>query len=81
LFSNELQISFVDAVFESISALTTTGATVIVGLDDLPKSILFYRQFLQWLGGMGYSQSSLDYLFNLYNFLRDCLLLCRHGFI
>ncbi len=53
MFSNELQISFVDAVFESISALTTTGATVIVGLDDLPKSILFYRQFLQWLGGMG----------------------------
>ena len=50
IFSNELQISFVDAVFESISALTTTGATVIVGLDDLPKSILFYRQFLQWLG-------------------------------
>jgi len=53
LFSDELQISFVDAVFESISGLTTTGATVIVGLDDLPKSILFYRQQLQWLGGMG----------------------------
>ena len=53
LFSQELQISFVDAVFESISGLTTTGATVIVGLDDLPKSILFYRQQLQWLGGMG----------------------------
>ena len=53
IFSQELQISFVDAVFESISALTTTGATVIVGLDDLPKSILFYRQQLQWLGGMG----------------------------
>lgn len=42
-----------DAVFESFSGLTTTGATVIVGLDDLPKSILFYRQQLQWLGGMG----------------------------
>ncbi len=53
IFSNELQISFVDAVFESISGLTTTGATVIIGLDDLPKSILFYRQLLQWLGGMG----------------------------
>ncbi|MEB8432557.1 TrkH family potassium uptake protein [Cocleimonas sp. KMM 6892] len=53
IFSHELQISFVDAVFESVSALTTTGATVIVGLDDLPKSILFYRQQLQWLGGMG----------------------------
>ncbi len=53
MFSQELQISFVDAVFESVSALTTTGATVITGLDDLPKSILFYRQQLQWLGGMG----------------------------
>ena len=53
MFSDELQISFVDAVFESISGLTTTGATVIVGLDELPKSILYYRQQLQWLGGMG----------------------------
>ena len=53
MFSHELQISFVDAVFESVSGLTTTGATVIVGLDELPKSILFYRQQLQWLGGMG----------------------------
>jgi len=42
-----------DAAFESLSALTTTGATVIVGLDDLPRSILFYRQLLQWFGGMG----------------------------
>ncbi len=42
-----------DAIFESFSGLTTTGATVIVGLDSLPQSILFYRQFLQWFGGMG----------------------------
>ena len=47
------QLSVTDAIFESISGLTTTGATVIVGLDELPHSILFYRQFLQWLGGMG----------------------------
>ena len=53
LFSNVLQISLADAVFESVSGLTTTGATVITGLDELPKSILFYRQQLQWLGGMG----------------------------
>lgn len=46
-------MSFTDAVFESMSGLTTTGATVLTGLDDLPKSVLFYRQFLQWLGGMG----------------------------
>ncbi|HSG11652.1 MAG TPA: TrkH family potassium uptake protein [Gammaproteobacteria bacterium] len=46
-------LSPTDAVFESFSGLTTTGATVITGLDDLPPSILFYRQQLQWLGGMG----------------------------
>jgi trk system potassium uptake protein TrkH len=48
-----LEISLTDAVFESMSGLTTTGATVLTGLDDLPHSILFYRQQLQWLGGMG----------------------------
>ncbi|MDQ7015006.1 MAG: TrkH family potassium uptake protein [Gammaproteobacteria bacterium] len=52
-FAEQPLLSFTDAVFESVSALTTTGATVIVGLDTLPKSILFYRQQLQWLGGMG----------------------------
>jgi len=46
-------LSVTDAVFESFSGLTTTGATVITGLDDLPESILYYRQQLQWLGGMG----------------------------
>ena len=46
-------LSFTDSLFESISAFTTTGATVIVGLDQLPRSILYYRQQLQWLGGMG----------------------------
>ena len=51
--SHSLDASFTDALFESISALTTTGATVFVGLDDLPYSILYYRQQLQWLGGMG----------------------------
>ena len=45
--------SYVDALFESLSGLTTTGATVIAQLDNLPKSLLFYRQFLQWFGGMG----------------------------
>ena len=42
-----------DAIFESISGLTTTGATVITGIDELPRSLLFYRQQLQWLGGIG----------------------------
>lgn len=53
LMSDHLKISVPDAIFESMSALTTTGATVITKLDTLPHSILFYRQQLQWLGGMG----------------------------
>ena len=46
-------LSVSDAIFESASGITTTGATTIVGLDNLPKSILLYRQLLQWIGGMG----------------------------
>jgi len=46
-------VSFTDAVFEAISGLTTTGATILVNLDVQPESFLMYRQFLQWLGGMG----------------------------
>ncbi|MDX1498383.1 MAG: TrkH family potassium uptake protein [Woeseiaceae bacterium] len=52
-FSPLPALSLTDAVFESISGLTTTGATVVTGLDTLPRSILYYRQQLQWLGGMG----------------------------
>ncbi|MEE9319785.1 MAG: TrkH family potassium uptake protein [Granulosicoccus sp.] len=48
-----LDLSVAAAIFESMSGLTTTGATLIVGLDRLPHSILFYRQQMQWLGGMG----------------------------
>lgn len=46
-------LSPIEALFEAVSGITTTGATVMTGLDDLPKSILFFRQQLQWLGGMG----------------------------
>ncbi len=53
LLTKTPELSVTDAVFESVSGLTTTGATVIVGIDSLPHSILFYRQMLQWLGGMG----------------------------
>ena len=53
MFSDVPTMSFTDAVFEAMSGLTTTGATVLSGLDALPKSILYYRQQLQWLGGMG----------------------------
>lgn len=53
ILSTDPHLSITDAIFESVSGLTTTGATVITHLDELPESILFYRQQLQWLGGMG----------------------------
>ena len=53
LLSDNPNLPLADAVFESVSGLTTTGATVITGLDALPKAVLFYRHLLQWLGGMG----------------------------
>ncbi|MGZ8230191.1 MAG: TrkH family potassium uptake protein [Burkholderiales bacterium] len=48
-----LEISFTDAFFESMSALTATGATLLDHLDDLPPSMNVWRAELQWLGGMG----------------------------
>lgn len=44
--------SFIDAFFESVSGITTTGATILTSFD-IPKSLLFWRSFMQWLGGMG----------------------------
>jgi trk system potassium uptake protein TrkH len=52
-FQLSLHISFIDALFESVSGLTTTGATVLHGLDGMHPSILLYRQEIQWFGGMG----------------------------
>ena len=52
-FAQGLGLDFVAALFESTSGLTTTGATVLVGLDEMPRSLLYYRQQLQWLGGIG----------------------------
>jgi trk system potassium uptake protein TrkH len=48
-----LDIGFTDALFESASGFTTTGATVLVGLDSMPPSLLLFRQETQWLGGVG----------------------------
>ena len=50
---SEESMNFIDAWFESMSGLTTTGATIMQRIDIIPESLLFYRQFLQWLGGMG----------------------------
>jgi trk system potassium uptake protein TrkH len=47
------RLSFTDAYFEAMSGMTTTGATVLSGLDALPVSINFWRCLLQWMGGMG----------------------------
>tara|TARA_B100000575_G_scaffold151807_1_gene121136 strand:- start:6656 stop:8032 length:1377 start_codon:yes stop_codon:yes gene_type:complete len=52
-FFSNLDFSFTNAFFESMSGITTTGSTVISNLDDMPKSILLWRAILQWLGGIG----------------------------
>ena len=52
LLSN-LNLSFVDSFFESMSGITTTGSTIIASLDNAPKSVLIWRAILQWLGGIG----------------------------
>ncbi|MGR3616360.1 MAG: TrkH family potassium uptake protein [Paracoccaceae bacterium] len=49
----DTQLSFVDAFFEAMSGLTTTGSTVLSGIEDLPRGILLWRGILQWLGGIG----------------------------
>jgi trk system potassium uptake protein TrkH len=52
LLSREIT-SFTDAVFESTSGVTTTGATILTNIENLPKNILFWRSLIQWLGGLG----------------------------
>ncbi len=49
----EINLSFVDSLFESMSGITTTGSTILNNIDDLPKGILIWRAMLQWLGGIG----------------------------
>jgi trk system potassium uptake protein TrkH len=53
LISDVPDLSITDAVFEAVSGFTTTGATVLIGLEELPISILYFRQQIQWLGGIG----------------------------
>ena len=53
VLSDTPEMSLTDAVFEAVSGFTTTGATVLSGLDELPRSVLYYRQQIQWLGGLG----------------------------
>lgn len=51
--AGSLELDFASAVFESVSAATTTGSTTITGLDSLPPGILLWRSLLQWIGGVG----------------------------
>ena len=50
---SDLNFSFINAFFESMSGITTTGSTIIPNLENMPKGILFWRAILQWLGGIG----------------------------
>lgn len=53
LYYSDLDISFTDAFFESASGITTTGSTVLSGLDDMSRGILLWRSIIQWIGGIG----------------------------
>ena len=53
ILDKQLNLSFIDAIFESTSGWTTTGATVITNIEELSRPLLLYRQLLQWLGGIG----------------------------
>lgn len=52
-FASSMEMNFTDAIFESVSAITTTGGTVINGLDRAPPGVLLWRSLLQWMGGLG----------------------------
>ncbi len=53
LYLSDLDIRFVDAFFEAVSGISTTGSTVLVGLDDMSQGILLWRSMMQWIGGVG----------------------------
>lgn len=53
LYLSDINISFTDAVFETVSGITTTGSTVLSGLDGMSRGILLWRSIIQWIGGIG----------------------------
>lgn len=59
---SSLQLSYTDAFFEAMSGITTTGATVLSGLDNMPPGVLLWRGLLQWLGGLGIIVMALSVL-------------------
>ncbi len=60
-FSNQFG-SFTDSFFESVSGFTTTGSSILTDIEAIPKGMLFWRSFIQWLGGMGIIVLSLAIL-------------------
>ncbi len=63
-FALQLDRSFLDAYFETMSGFTTTGITMLSGLDGMPRSILLWRSFIQWLGGLGILAFFLVFMFS-----------------
>lgn len=61
-YFSKLGLSYTDALFETISGITTTGSTVLKGLDSSPPGILLWRSLLQWLGGLGFIVMALSLL-------------------
>ena len=61
VFSGELA-SFADCLFETVSGFTTTGATILTDIESLPRSLLFWRSFTSWIGGMGVLLFTLAFL-------------------
>ena len=53
LYISDINVSLVDAVFEAVSGVTTTGSTVLSGLDDMSRGIILWRAIMQWIGGIG----------------------------
>ncbi len=62
IWFSELELSLTDSIFESVSGITTTGATIIAGLDEAPPGLLIWRSILQWLGGIGIIVMALSLL-------------------
>lgn len=52
-FSHHLGVGYLDAYFEAMSGFTTTGITMLSGLDEMPRALLFWRSMTQWIGGLG----------------------------
>ena len=67
-FYLSLDISFMDSFFESVSAFTTTGFTMMAKVAELPRTLLFWRSFMQWIGGIGIVVAVISGIFRVSGF-------------